>query len=69
MAERAPAEQIAERVEHLLATDYSIHFHVWTEADLLEMLLYCRRGAGLPFGIELFQRNGFESVAILRKTS
>jgi SAM-dependent methyltransferase len=69
LAERVPAAGIDEHVDRLMSTDYSIHFHVWTEAELLEMLLHCRRGEKFPFGFELFQRNGFESVAILRKNS
>lgn len=39
-------------VANLLATDYSIHFHVWIPEDIVELLEYLRMRGGLPWGIE-----------------
>jgi predicted SAM-dependent methyltransferase len=51
--------------EYLLKIDYSIHFHVWGAAELLELITTAQRF--VTFEVELFLRNGFESVLILRK--
>jgi predicted SAM-dependent methyltransferase len=64
---RGGEAQVAAEVEHLLTIDYSIHFHVWRAADLLEFMVAVQRV--VPFEVELFLRNGFETILILRKTS
>jgi hypothetical protein len=46
---------------------YSIHFHVWSAAELLELVQALQRM--VRFELELFLRNGIESLIILRKTS
>lgn len=63
----------AERVRQLIAMGYSIHFHVWTQWELLELLSDVRRRLQLTFEIEtvvLNHRRRFaESIVILRKTT
>jgi predicted SAM-dependent methyltransferase len=51
----------------LLEDDYSIHFHVWTQAEALELLDVARRELGLAFDVEFAIRNGIENVFVLRK--
>jgi SAM-dependent methyltransferase len=51
----------------LEATGYSIHMHVWTEAEFLELMLYCRRRFANAFEIEAFARRSLEVVVVLRK--
>lgn len=51
----------------LLEDDYSIHFHVWTQAEALELLGVARRELGLAFDVEVAIRNGLENVFVLRK--
>ena len=46
---------------------YSIHFHVWSAPELLELVQALRRI--VQFELELFLRNGMESLIILRKPS
>lgn len=58
---------VAAKVEHYLAMDYSIHYHAWTEWELMEMLVYLKRQAGLSFAVELLFHNHIEIVMILRK--
>jgi predicted SAM-dependent methyltransferase len=65
LVNKRPEEQVAAEVEHLLQIDYSIHYHVWRAADLLEFVVAVQRL--VPFEVELFLRNGFESILILRK--
>jgi SAM-dependent methyltransferase len=51
-------------VTHMLQIDYSIHFHVWQASDLLDLLAAVRKLA--PFELEVFLRNGFETLVVLR---
>jgi len=51
----------------LEAAGYSIHMHVWTEAEFLELLLHCRQRFGNNFEIEAFARSSLEVVVVLRK--
>ncbi len=57
------AYQLAADLE---ARGYSIHFHVWTQADLLALLLYCHEELG-SFEIEAVRRVGMENIVVLRK--
>jgi SAM-dependent methyltransferase len=67
LATRAPAtaEELRTLTDDLLARDYSIHFHVWTQREMLELLQDLQRQ--LPFELELMQRNGIEIIFVLRK--
>jgi hypothetical protein len=47
--------------------DYSIHFHVWTQAGLLELFARLVSEIGLLFEIEAVVRNWMEVIFILRK--
>jgi SAM-dependent methyltransferase len=58
---------IKEHTESLMQQDYSIHFHVWTQAEVLEFLLALRRK--FCYEIEVFFKNGQEMVSILRKVA
>jgi predicted SAM-dependent methyltransferase len=63
---KATAPQELEReVDRLLATDFSIHYHVWTQTELMELLLELRRR--VPFEVELFLRRAYEVLMVLRK--
>ena len=67
LVNKVPEAQIAASVERLTSINYSIHFHVWTQAEFLELLLYCRKNY-FTFELELLQKNGIEFITILRKT-
>ena len=58
---------VDEEVRHLINIDYSIHFHVWGAAELLEFIIALR--TYVRFEPELFLRNGPETVFVLRKTA
>lgn len=51
--------------EHMMARDYSIHFHVWTQREMLELLVWLQGKVG--FDVEAAVKNGHEMVFILRK--
>lgn len=54
---------------------YSVHFHSWTQFEMLEMFSKLRTDLKFPFELELFARNvgavfdGAEIVVVLRKTT
>jgi SAM-dependent methyltransferase len=64
---RTDAAQVDVDTEYLINMKYSIHFHVWSAPELLELLQALQRI--LPFELELFLRNGVESLIVLRKAS
>jgi predicted SAM-dependent methyltransferase len=63
--ERQTEADVQEEVAHLLNIGASIHYHVWRAPELLQFLTGAREY--LDFELELFLRNGFENVVILRK--
>ena len=63
----ADPEEVQREADRLLATDFSIHYHVWTQTELMELLLELRRR--VPFEIELFLRRAYEVLMVLRKGS
>jgi predicted SAM-dependent methyltransferase len=60
--------QFERRVDELMARDYSIHYHVWTQMEILELLMTLAKKMSFGFEIELCTRGGIEVVMILRKT-
>ncbi|MQA76392.1 MAG: glycosyltransferase, partial [Solirubrobacterales bacterium] len=59
-------EHVGERADALEQIDYSVHTHVFTERELLELLMHCaERFGGLE--IEALRRNGIETLVVLRK--
>jgi SAM-dependent methyltransferase len=56
-----------DRARELEAASYSIHMHVWTQAEFLEFLLHCQRRFANAFEIEAFARRSIEVVVVLRK--
>ena len=60
-------EWAAGRARELEATPYSIHMHVWTQAEFLELILHCRDRFDDAFDIEAAARQGIEFIVVLRK--
>ena len=69
LMDKLPEDKVPARAQQLIETDFSIHFHVWTQMEFLELLLYCRNNLPYPFEIELFQKNDIEVISVLRKHS
>jgi predicted SAM-dependent methyltransferase len=61
----ADPEEVERQAGRLLATDFSIHYHVWTQTELMELLLEIRRQ--VTFEVELFLRRAYEVLMVLRK--
>jgi SAM-dependent methyltransferase len=69
LVDRVDPAAVESHAEELMAKNYSIHYHVWTQAELLELLASLRRKLGLPFDVETLVRNEHEHIAILEKGS
>ncbi len=57
-----------KEVDRLLEMDYSIHFHVWTQSEMLEMFLALKNELKISFDVEVCLKNEHEFILILRKT-
>lgn len=69
LVDKVPEESVAVRTKYLADVNYSIHFHVWTQVEFLELLLYCQKHLSLNMEIELLQKNSIEFIVILKKTA
>jgi predicted SAM-dependent methyltransferase len=56
------------RARKLEADAYSIHMHVWTQAEFLRLILHCRERFGEAFDIEATAKVGIEFIVVLRKS-
>jgi SAM-dependent methyltransferase len=72
-AQANPGEQVGSeewatrKARDLEAAKYSIHMHVWTQAEFLKLILDCRERSGESFDIEAAARQGIEFMVVLRK--
>jgi hypothetical protein len=55
-------------IERLMDIDYSIHYHVWTQAEVLELLATLKKRLCFQFDVEMFFKTGNEAIVVLRKT-
>lgn len=60
-------EQVEARSRELEAAQYSIHMHVWTQAEFLQLILQCRERFEEGFDIEAASRQAIEFIVVLRK--
>lgn len=60
-------EEREARARRLEAERYSIHTHVWTQAEFLGLILAARELLDEEFEIEAAARQGIEVVVVLRK--
>jgi SAM-dependent methyltransferase len=64
---RAFDEWVETRARELERDAYSIHMHVWTQAEFLALVLHCRERFEEAFDIEAAARQGIEFMVVLRK--
>jgi SAM-dependent methyltransferase len=60
--------EVETQVDKLMRDDYSIHYHAWTQLEIMELVLTLRREMHLQFEIELVHKSGVEVILVLRKT-
>jgi GT2 family glycosyltransferase/predicted SAM-dependent methyltransferase len=54
--------------QQLMDFDYSIHFHVWTQAEVLELFAAMKTRYAFDFDVDAVVKNGIEVILILRKS-
>ena len=60
--------EVARRVDELMEAGYSIHFHVFTEFQTIELFCLMRNRYNIPFVFECVANNGcHETVIVARK--
>lgn len=59
--------EIEQQITHLINIDYSIHYHVWTQTEMLELIFTLKKKLHFNFEVELFLRNNDEVIIILKK--
>lgn len=62
-----PPEDVLQRARQLEEIGYSIHMHVWTQAEFLRLVLHCRERLDDGFDLEAAARQGIEFIVVLRK--
>ena len=62
-------ELLTRKAVELESSGYSIHMHVWTQAEFLRLILHCRERFNGAFDIEAAARQSLEFVVVLRKQS
>ena len=67
LVDKQQGPALEERIRWLVEKDFSIHFHVWGAAELLEFVGRLR--GLLKFELELFIRNGHETLLVMRKAA
>lgn len=60
-------EQVEAEAGRLEAENYSIHMHVWTQVEFLQMVIKAREIHGEAFDIEAAAHRGIEFIVVLRK--
>ena len=58
---------IDQEAQRYMDMNYSIHFHVWTQTEILELLTTLKRSLGFPLEVELFTKNKDEMIVVLKK--
>ncbi|MDP9490646.1 MAG: class I SAM-dependent methyltransferase [Actinomycetota bacterium] len=53
----------------LMERGYSIHFHAWTQAELIDLIRAAADELGLDFDVEVMLKNGHEVVFVLRRNA
>jgi SAM-dependent methyltransferase len=64
---KTPEAEVEAKARELVERDYSIHFHVWTQREMVEMIEHARARFGLSFDYLAVLEYGEESVFVLRK--
>jgi SAM-dependent methyltransferase len=64
----ASEEWVEQRARELEDAEYSIHMHVWTQAEFLRLILAIGERSGGALDIEAAARVGIEFLVVLRKS-
>jgi len=59
--------EVEEKVKLCIGKDEVIHFHVWTQVEIIDLLAYLSKAQGASMLLECFVRNGVDVTFALRK--
>jgi predicted SAM-dependent methyltransferase len=59
---------IEAETERLMNINYSIHFHAWTQMEMLDLISALKKEFSFKFELEFFVKIGNEVIIILRKS-
>ena len=59
--------RIEQEADRFMEMDYSIHFHAWTQTEIMELLVALKQKLSFSFDVELFLKNQDEMIVVLRK--
>lgn len=58
-----------KQINHLMNINYSIHYHAWTQSEMLEFILTLKKELNLKFEVELFFKDETEVIFVLKKSN
>ncbi len=61
------AAELKRRAAAIRSKGDNIHFHVWTQREMIDLILNLRRDFNFPIEIETMTKNSQEMVIVLRK--
>lgn len=64
---KAAEPEVEAKARELVERNYSIHFHVWTQREMIELIEHARRHFDLRFDYAAVLEYGEETVFVLRK--
>lgn len=59
--------ELKKQADEIQSKGDNIHFHVWTQREMIDFILNLRRDFALPIEIEMMAKNSQEMVIVLRK--
>lgn len=59
--------QIQNRISKIVSMDYRVHYHVWTQYEMLEFITQMKLRFGLPVEVQLFTKSGEECIFVIKK--
>jgi SAM-dependent methyltransferase len=61
--------EVEQQVLSLMRSDYSIHYHAWTQTEIIELILIMKKRLNFEFELELLATHDEEVIAILKKSA
>lgn len=56
-----------ERIERAMQSENHVHFHVWSQTEMLTMVAAFKTHLGLDFEVEAYVKHGGEGIFVIRK--
>jgi len=63
------AAEAEQHIFSLMCSDYSIHYHAWTQTEIIELILIMKKRLNFKFEVELLVTNEKEFIVILKKNA